>query len=223
MYSVVRDKNNYKWKLPKFYGTSKYTCTLTRPFTTTNSTKWRAPGVKIMDIAVLWDVNIESKSKYREKVDHYKDLAIMLFRLWQKQATIIIPIIVGSLGRVKSSLHKALKDLSIEAECRSYTLQKTAVWPQHIPKSFLSAKLRELTVLRLVDFPIHYSNHAHVLWNFNVIIIIIIIRNYDGDSEAHREACVLHLRLIIRDCLEENEDESNCLWMLSLSSPEMDF
>ena len=89
-----------------------------------------------MDIAVLWDVNIESKSKYREKVDHYKDLAIMLFRLWQKQATIIIPIIVGSLGCVKSNLHKALKDLSIEAKCRSYTLQKTAVWPQHIPKSF---------------------------------------------------------------------------------------
>ena len=74
-----------------------------------------------MDIAVLWDVNIESKSKYREKVDHYKDLAIMLFRLWQKQATIIIAIIVGLLGCVKSNLHKALKDLPIEAECRSNT------------------------------------------------------------------------------------------------------
>ena len=94
----------------------------------------------------------------------------MLFRLWQKQATIIIPIIVGSLGCVKSNLHKALKDLSIEAEYRSYTLQKTAVWPHHIPKRISSAKLREqlLTVLRLVNFPIHYSNHAHVLWNLNV-------------------------------------------------------
>ena len=28
---------------------------------------------------------------------------------------------------VKSNLDKVLKDLSIEAECRSYTLQKTAV------------------------------------------------------------------------------------------------
>ena len=80
--------------------------------------------VKIIDIAVPWDANIESK--YREKVDHYKDLAIELLRLWQKQVT-IIPIIVGSLGCVKSNLDKALKDLSIEIECRSYTLQKTAV------------------------------------------------------------------------------------------------
>ena len=34
----------------------------------------------------------------------------------------IIPIIVGSLGCVKRNLDKALKDLSIEAECRSHTL-----------------------------------------------------------------------------------------------------
>ena len=34
----------------------------------------------------------------------------------------IIPIIVGSLGCAKSNLDKALKDLSIEAECRSQTL-----------------------------------------------------------------------------------------------------
>ena len=81
--------------------------------------------MKITDITVLSDTNIESK--YREKVDHYKDLDIELSRLWQKQV-IIIPIIVGSLGCVKSNLHKALKDLSIiEAECHSYTLQKTAV------------------------------------------------------------------------------------------------
>ena len=34
----------------------------------------------------------------------------------------IIPIIVGSLGCAKSNLDKALKDLSIEAECRSQTV-----------------------------------------------------------------------------------------------------
>ena len=34
----------------------------------------------------------------------------------------IIPIIVESLGCVKSNLDKALKDLSIEDECRSHTL-----------------------------------------------------------------------------------------------------
>ena len=89
-------------------------------------------GVKITDVAVLWDANIESK--YREKVDHYKDLAIELSRLWQKQVT-IIPIIVRSLpGCVKSNLYKALKDLSIEAKWRSYmhTLQNMAISPKHI-------------------------------------------------------------------------------------------
>ena len=35
--------------------------------------------VKIIDIAVLWDANVESK--YREKVEHYKDLAIELSSL----------------------------------------------------------------------------------------------------------------------------------------------
>ena len=41
--------------------------------------------VKIIDIAVLWDANIESK--YREKVDQFRDLAIELSRLWQKWVT----------------------------------------------------------------------------------------------------------------------------------------
>ena len=67
--------------LPKFNGTSPYT--LTGPFTTAapnivliNKVDSR---VKIIDIAVLWDANIESK--YGETVDHYKDLAIELSSL----------------------------------------------------------------------------------------------------------------------------------------------
>ena len=71
-----------------------------------------------------WDATIGRQ--YREKVDRYKDLAIELSRLWQRQVT-IIPIIVCSLGWVKSNLNKALKDLAIEIECRSNSLQKTAV------------------------------------------------------------------------------------------------
>ena len=60
---------------------------------------------------------------YIEKADHYKDLAKKLFMLSQKRVTIIIiSIIVGSLACVKSSLDKALKDLTIEDECRSYSV-----------------------------------------------------------------------------------------------------
>ena len=108
-----------------------------------------------------WDANIESK--YRE-VDHYKDLAIELSRLWQKRVT-ITPITDGSLGCVKSNLYKAVKDLSIESECLSYTLRKTAIPASaYILRRFvISAKLRGLAVYRLVDFRIQYSKHAHVL------------------------------------------------------------
>ena len=77
-------------ELPKFYGTSAYT--LTGPFTTARGS---CPNivlidkvdsrVKIIDIAVLWDANIESK--YGEKVDHYKYLAIELSSLEQKRVT----------------------------------------------------------------------------------------------------------------------------------------
>ena len=71
---------------------------------------------------MLWDANIEST--YREKVDHYKNLAIELSRL--AEAGNNNPIIVVLLGCVKSNLDKALKNLSIEDQCRSYTLHKTA-------------------------------------------------------------------------------------------------
>ena len=88
--------------------------------------------VKIIDIAVPWDANIESK--YREKIDHYKDLAIELSRVWQKRVT-IIPIIVGSLGCVKSNLDKALKDLSIEWTAYSAAAtpcKRELFWPSNI-------------------------------------------------------------------------------------------
>ena len=41
--------------------------------------------VKIIDIAVLWDANIESK--YGENVGHCKDLAIELSWLWKRWVT----------------------------------------------------------------------------------------------------------------------------------------
>ena len=114
---------------------------------------------------MLWDTNIESK--YREKADHHKVLTIELSRLdyGRSKVTIIItPLIVGSNGCVKSNLNKALKDLSIEAEYRRYTLQKTAVLASTYILHFFfkSAKLRRLSVLRL-DFLIQYSRHAHTL------------------------------------------------------------
>jgi len=58
----------------------------------------------------------------------------------------------------------------------------------------------------------------------NVIIIIIIIiitikiiGNYDGDSEVPKEVCLLHLRLIIRDCWEADESRSKFIALIFLS------
>ena len=53
--------------------------------------------------------------------------------------------------------------------------------------------------------------------NVIIIIAIIIIGNYDGDSEVPREACLLHLRLIIRDCWEADEGRSKFLALMFLS------
>jgi len=50
---------------------------------------------KIIDVVVPQDADIDIK--YKEKVDHYKDLALELARLRHKWP-MIIPIIVGSLG-----------------------------------------------------------------------------------------------------------------------------
>lgn len=41
--------------------------------------------------------------------------------------------------------------------------------------------------------------------------------SYDGDSEVPREACLLHLRLIIRDCWEADEGRSKFLALIFLS------
>ena len=75
------------------------------------STKWII--TKIIDVAVSQDANIDSKCN--EKVDNYNDLDLKLARLWHKR-TMIIPIIVGSLGCIKNNLEKALKDLGIETD-----------------------------------------------------------------------------------------------------------
>ena len=81
----------------------------------------------------------------------------------------IISIIVESLACAKSSLDKALKDLTIEDECRSYSVHpaKDSCLASAIllcfAQSLKSAKLRELTILCQVDFPIQYSKHAHIL------------------------------------------------------------
>ena len=96
---------------------------------------------------------------------------------------IIIPMIVGLLRCVKSNLVKALKELSVEAEYRSVQ-QKTAVLVSiyisvYIPKFFFffnpDAKLRALAVLCLVDFPIQFSKHVHILCNLNIIMIMIMM------------------------------------------------
>ena len=81
----------------------------------------------------------------------------------------IISINVESLACVKSSLDKALKDLTIEDECRSYSVYPAkdsclaSAILLYFAQSLYSAKLRELTILCQVDFPIQYSKHAHIL------------------------------------------------------------
>ena len=62
-----------------------------------------------------WPIQSET-----EKFSWSRDTATAKYFSEGKQQYIV------SLGCVKSNLDKALKDMSVEAECCSYTLQKTA-------------------------------------------------------------------------------------------------
>ena len=62
-------------------------------------------------------MSILRTSTYMEKADHYKALHVVA-----EVGNNIISITVELLACVKSSLDKALKDLTIEDECCSYSV-----------------------------------------------------------------------------------------------------
>ena len=82
-----------------------------------------------------------------------------------------IPVTVGSLGCIQSNLDKALKPSAAATPCK----RQLFLPPDISCEDFQSAKLRGLAVPRLVEFPIQYRKHAHVLWNLTITIYVLII------------------------------------------------
>ena len=82
--------------------------------------KW--PDLVIATFAI--PANYRVKSKENEKKNKYLDLAWELKKLWNKKVT-VIPIVIGTLGRVTKILIKGLEDLKIRGWVE--TIQMTAL------------------------------------------------------------------------------------------------
>ena len=64
--------------------------------------------VSLIDVSVPWDSRVEEKE--REKLDKYQDLKMELQRIWEIPVE-VVPIIIGALGTIPSSLAKNIKKL----------------------------------------------------------------------------------------------------------------
>ena len=91
--------------------------------------------VFLIDVAIPWDTRVNEKE--REKVDKYHDLKLELERLWEMPVE-IVPIILGALGTIPSSLKKNLK--KIDAKVAPGLLQKSVLLEtSHIMRRVLNS------------------------------------------------------------------------------------
>jgi len=60
---------------------------------------------KFIDVAIPGDSRISQKSV--EKRDRYRDLSMVVGRLWNT-STSVVPVIVGALGSIPTNLHQSL-------------------------------------------------------------------------------------------------------------------
>ena len=61
--------------------------------------------IKFIDVSILEDSQISQKSV--EKSDRYRDLSMIVSRLWNT-STFVAPLIVGTLGLISTNLHQSL-------------------------------------------------------------------------------------------------------------------
>ena len=65
---------------------------------------------KFIDISIPGDSRIYQKSV--EKRDRYRDLSVIVIRLWNT-ATMVVPVIVGALGSIPINLHQSLNSIGL--------------------------------------------------------------------------------------------------------------
>ena len=77
---------------------------------------------KIIDVAIPLDKNIRGKES--EKIQKYQDLKLELQKLWNVKAE-VIPVVIGALGAVSTSLEGHLQRTPGEHDMRK--LMKQAI------------------------------------------------------------------------------------------------
>ena len=65
---------------------------------------------KFIDISIPGDSRISQKSV--EKRDRYRDLSVIVSRLWST-STMVVPVIVGALGSIPINLHQSLNSIGL--------------------------------------------------------------------------------------------------------------
>ena len=65
---------------------------------------------KFIDVAIPGDSRISQKSI--EKRDRYRDLSVVVGRLWNTSIS-VVPVIVGALGSIPTNLHQSLTSIGL--------------------------------------------------------------------------------------------------------------
>jgi hypothetical protein len=80
----------------------------------------------LIDVAISEDRNMIKKEA--EKILKYKDLTIVIQRMWNVK-TRMIPAIIGATGTILKSFRKYVSNIPGNYDVRK--LQKTAIWALH--------------------------------------------------------------------------------------------
>jgi hypothetical protein len=77
----------------------------------------------LKDVSIPGDRNVIQKEA--EKILKYKDLTIIIQRMWNVK-TRVIPVIIGAAGTISKSFRKYMSTIPGNHEVKK--LQKTAIW-----------------------------------------------------------------------------------------------
>ena len=90
----------------------------------------------LIDIAIPGDSRVSQK--ITEKYQRYTDLKIKIQKMWLMSAS-VVPVVLGSLGSVPTSLKKSLQQLCIYHNNLNPKLQKSALLSSsHIIRHFVT-------------------------------------------------------------------------------------
>lgn len=111
----------YKYEPPAIVDTPTAKVYWNRTIQTDRTVQHNRPDITVIDkqtnTTYLIDISIPSPAniqlKHRDKIEKYIPLAQDVKEVWQQQAVIIVPLILGATGEIPKKLHEGLKILNL--------------------------------------------------------------------------------------------------------------